>query len=73
MHATRLLTTIALLYVGTVPTMTAAQPVQPCDKACLESIGQQYRAAYLAHDPSKVAIARGVAAVQEQDGGLQRL
>lgn len=37
-----------------------AQPVQACDKACLESIGDQYRAAYLAHDPSKVAIADDV-------------
>ncbi len=36
-----------------------AQPVG-CDKACLEAIGDQYRAAYVAHDPSLVAIAADV-------------
>ena len=33
---------------------------QPCDKACLEDIADQYRAAYLAHDPSAVAISESV-------------
>ncbi len=36
-----------------------AQPVG-CDKACLESIADQYRVAYLAHDPTLVAIATDV-------------
>jgi len=31
-----------------------------CDKACLEAIGDQYRAAYLAHDPSKAPFAAHV-------------
>ena len=30
---------------------------QVCDKACLEEIADEYRVAYLAHDPSLVAIA----------------
>ncbi len=38
---------------------TQAQPVG-CDKACLEAIGDQYRTAYLAHDPSMVAISANV-------------
>lgn len=33
---------------------------QPCDKACLEDIADQYRAAYLAHDPSAVSISENV-------------
>jgi len=33
---------------------------QSCDKACLEDIADQYRAAYLAHDPEAVAIADNV-------------
>ena len=33
---------------------------QNCDKACLEDIADQYRAAYLAHDPSAVAISENV-------------
>ena len=31
-----------------------------CDKACLQTLADQYRAAYLAHDPTKVAIADNV-------------
>lgn len=37
----------------------AAQPVG-CDKACLEDFAERYRAAYLAHDPAAVPIAREV-------------
>ena len=36
---------------------TAADAAKPCDKACLEGIAAQYRAAYLAHDPSRAPIA----------------
>src|SRR5690606_37925599 len=36
-----------------------AQPVG-CDKACLEDFAERYRAAYLAHDPAAVRIARDV-------------
>ncbi len=42
-----------------IPTPTSSQPVG-CDKACLEGIAGQYRAAYLAHDPTAVAIASEV-------------
>lgn len=31
-----------------------------CDKACLESIGDRYRAAYVAHDPKRAPISRRV-------------
>lgn len=31
-----------------------------CDKACLEGIGDQYRAAYVKHDPTRAPIARHV-------------
>jgi len=34
--------------------------MSPCDKACLEAIGDSYRAAYLAHDPSKAPFAAHV-------------
>jgi len=40
-------------------TGAAAQPVG-CDKACLESFADQYRAAYLAHDPSMAPFAANV-------------
>lgn len=33
---------------------------QDCDKACLESLADDYRRAYLAHDPSQVAVAAEV-------------
>lgn len=33
---------------------------QTCDKACMEKIGDQYRAAYVKHDPSLAPIARNV-------------
>jgi len=36
-----------------------AQP-QGCDSACLESIAAQYRAAYLAHDPTRAPLAAHV-------------
>ncbi len=39
---------------------TAAGAAGPCDKACLEGIADQYRVAYLAHDPSKAPFAAHV-------------
>lgn len=44
----------SLLSVG-----AQAQPVG-CDKSCLESMADRYRAAYVAHDPSKLPIATDV-------------
>jgi len=37
--------------------VTAAQAQNDCDKACLEQIADNYRTAYLAHDPSKAPFA----------------
>ena len=49
---------------ATVAVLSAAlmAPVQAasCDKACLEGIGDQYRAAYLKHDPALAPFARRV-------------
>lgn len=42
-------------------TYAGGAPAKPdCDKACLESIGDQYRAAYVKHDPTRAPIARDV-------------
>lgn len=38
----------------------AAHAASACDKACLESIGDRYRAAYVKHDPKLAPIARRV-------------
>lgn len=38
----------------------AAQAAPACNKACLEGIADQYRAAYLAHDPAKAPFAARV-------------
>ena len=43
-----------------LPFTTALGQSVDCDQACLQSLADQYRAAYLAHDPAKVAIAAGV-------------
>lgn len=48
-----------------VVALSCAQPMQAraastCDKACLENIGDRYRAAYVKHDPSLVPIAKQV-------------
>jgi hypothetical protein len=41
--------------------MSAAGARQPaCDKACMEHIGDQYRAAYLKHDPKLAPFAKRV-------------
>ena len=50
-----LLPTIALLAAGTASAASAA----PCGKVCLEGIGTQYRAAYLAHAPKRAALVAG--------------
>ena len=39
---------------------------QDCDRICLEVIGDQYRAAYVAHDPSKAPISGRVRFVENQ-------
>jgi hypothetical protein len=48
-----------------VVALNCAQPMEAlaassCDKTCLENIGDQYRAAYVKHDPSLAPIARQV-------------
>jgi hypothetical protein len=49
------------LLVSSVFALFAAQAASAaCDKACLESIGDQYRAAYLKHDPKLAPFARKV-------------
>ena len=40
--------------------LTATSSAQDCNKACLRNIADQYRAAYVKHDPSAVAIASDV-------------
>ena len=53
---------IILAFISSL-TLTAASSFAQqvgCDKACLQNLADQYRAAYLAHDPSQVAIAPGV-------------
>jgi len=39
---------------------SAGHRADSCDKTCLEAIGDRYRAAYLAHDPSKAPFAAHV-------------
>ncbi len=39
---------------------TTASAAGSCDRACLEGIADQYRAAYLAHDPAKAPFAKRV-------------
>ena len=50
------LATAALLLVGA----HGAKDQKECDRQCLERIGDAYRHAYLAHDPSKAPFARHV-------------
>ena len=45
-------------------TASAASPQAACDRLCLEAIGDQYRAAYLAHDPAQAPISRRVRFVE---------
>jgi hypothetical protein len=42
---------LALICLG-----SAASMAQSCDKACLEKIANEYRAAYLKHDPSAIPV-----------------
>jgi hypothetical protein len=49
--------TVTLLIVGITCTQAYAAS---CDHACLEQIADQYRAAYLKHDPSAAPIAKSV-------------
>jgi len=51
---------VGLLLVAMAPAAVEAQAPGTCDKACLERIGDQYRAAYVKHDPSLAPIAPDV-------------
>ena len=56
----RLITFTSMVYcLGIVGNAAGAQGAG-CDKACLENFAGRYRAAYLAHDPTRVAIAGDV-------------
>lgn len=52
-------TFVSLVLLGTLAVPAIAQPVG-CDRNCLETFAEQYRSAYLAHDPTAVAIADNV-------------
>ncbi|WP_315761591.1 hypothetical protein [Sphingomonas sp. Y38-1Y] len=54
-----LLCAAALVGIAAAPAQRR-EPNPGCDRICLEKIGDQYRAAYLAHDPSKAPISRRV-------------
>ena len=45
---------------GVLMACAAAVQAAPCDKACMENIGAQYRAAYVKHDPKMAPFARKV-------------
>jgi len=47
-----------LVLIAAAPAV--ADAAQPCGKRCLETIGAQYRAAYLAHDPHRAPFAAKV-------------
>lgn len=51
---------VLILAAGMVAPQTRAAAQAPCDKACLEEIGDAYRAAYLAHDPALAPFADSV-------------
>lgn len=58
--------TAALVTLAAAPATVAQQRDRApgCDRFCLEKIGDQYRAAYLAHDPSRAPISRRVRFVE---------
>ena len=45
---------------GIVLSCVLAAQSQRCDRACLEGLVDQYMGALVAHDPSKLSVARGV-------------
>ncbi len=47
----------ASLVLGFLCLHVAAASAQSCDKACLEKIADEYRAAYLKHDPTAIPVA----------------
>lgn len=51
---------LLMLAAGMVAPLRSATAQEACDKACLEAIGDAYRAAYLAHDPSLAPFADSV-------------
>jgi hypothetical protein len=50
----------AIIAMAVTFTLPASAQRANCDKACMESIGDQYRAAYLKHDPKLAPIANNV-------------
>jgi hypothetical protein len=50
----------AALLAALIVTPAAARAATACDKACLEHIADQYRAAYVKHDPKLAPIAKQV-------------
>jgi hypothetical protein len=58
--ATRIVLIAATLIIAMVASMPTAQARNTCDKACLEGIGDQYRTAYVKHDPKLAPFARKV-------------
>ena len=55
----RLIVGMALAFLG-VSALPGAAPAASCDRSCLQAIGDQYRAAWLAHDPKKAPFAAKV-------------
>lgn len=55
-----LLAAAAATGIAAAPAGQRREPAPGCDRICLEKIGDQYRAAFLAHDPSKAPISRRV-------------
>lgn len=58
LEVSRILALTSLLSIATCAGTALAAP--DCDKACLEGIGDQYRAAYVKHDPSRAPFAKSV-------------
>jgi hypothetical protein len=59
-----LLKTVLALALTALTAAAAPAAAQDCDRTCLEAIGDQYRAAYVAHDPGKAPISRRVRFVE---------
>ena len=53
---------VKILFTGllSVGASLASAAAAPCDKACMEAIADQYRAAYVKHDPKGLPLARNL-------------